>query len=130
MSYTTIYFLAKADNFDEAENHVSAYLETESFFDYFNVLPESSGPLKEKHGEISELVKTWNWRERADSFLAEAEKYREDKSSLFGTCLIHAGVLYAQCLTIDTCIYNTDTGDYTVPTEDEGWQVTAVYFHY
>jgi hypothetical protein len=130
MSYTTIYFLAKENNYDETEREVSAYLETESFFDYYNILPEKSGPLEIKRRELLELNESWGWKERADNYLNEAEKYKEDKSSLFGTYLINAGVLYSQSLMIDTRIYNIHSGDYSIPDEDKDWWAIAAEFRY
>jgi hypothetical protein len=130
MSYTTIYFLTKEDNFNEAEKEVSAYLEAESFFDYYNISSEISGSLETKRRELLDLNESWDWKERAKNYLNEAEKYKEDKSSLFGTYLINAGVLYSQSLTIDTRIYNIHSGDYSIPDEDKNWWAVAVEFRY
>ena len=131
MSNTTIYFLTLGDDQSDAESQVAAYLETENFFDCYNIQCESSKLLSEKRKELMEFTKAYDWKKAADNFLVKAEKHKADGNlSLFGTNLISAGVLYAQCLTIDTYIYNIDSGDYSMPDEDSGWWVIPVDFHY
>jgi hypothetical protein len=45
MSHTTIYFLTEAKDLEEEEHEVTAYLEGESFFDYFDVLKDKCSIL-------------------------------------------------------------------------------------
>ena len=131
MSHTTIYFLTPGEDLSDAEGRVTEYLDTEHFFDYFDVLRESSGTLAEKRKELTKFTDGWDWKKAADNFLIQAEKYKADGNlSLFGTFLINAGVLYTQCLTIDTYAYNIDSGDYSIPDEDSGWWVIEVDLHY
>ena len=61
MSHTTIYFLTEAEDFDRAERRVTAYLETETFFDYSAVIPEQSGPLEQKHEELAKFLDGREW---------------------------------------------------------------------
>ena len=131
MSYTTIYFLLEADDFDQAESRVTAYLETEHFFDYFIVLPESSGLLNKKRNELLELLEDRDWRKSANSFLELAEKHKSNEEfCLYGYYLIKAGELFAQCLTIASDFFNIDTGDYSIPKNDINQWMIAVDFHY
>jgi hypothetical protein len=131
MSHTTICFLTKAESFDQAENRVATFLETERFFDYSNALPESSGPLAKKRAELLESAKGWDWKKSADGFLEQAEQHKADGNlGLYGCQLIKAGELYAQSLTVDAYAYNIDTSDYSIPPEDKGWWAIAVDFHY
>jgi len=131
MSHTTIYFLTEAEGYEQAESKVTQYLEAENFFDYFNTLAESSGPLAQERAELLEFAKGWDWKKDADGFLKQAEQYKAEGS--FDACgynLIKAGELYAQHLTVDAYAFNIDTGDYTIPEEDKGWWAIAVDFHY
>ena len=131
MSHTTIYFLTEAEDKEQAESKISSYLETEHFFDYYSILSDKSRPLTQKRHEIRDLIKDWDWQKTADNLFAQAEKHKAAGNiGLFGTYLINAGVLYAQCLTIDTYIYNIDSGDYSIPEDDSAWWVVAVHFHY
>ena len=131
MSHTTIYFLTKSEGYDQAESRVNAYLETEHFFDYFNVLPESSGSLDQKHDEITEFIKDADWKKTAEGCLRQAEKCKvSGNHSQYGYYLINAGQLYAQHLTVDTYVYNIDEGDYSIPAGEKGWWAIVVDFHY
>jgi hypothetical protein len=131
MSHTTIYFLAEAEDFDNAEEQVTAYLETESFFDYYNTLPDESGTLDQKYDELAGFLEKCDWRKRAEKLLEQAEEYKAAGNlCLYGYMLIQAGELYAQCLNEDTCVFNIDTTDYSIPTEMKGWWAIAVDFHY
>jgi hypothetical protein len=131
MSHTTIYFLAKAKDFEQAENRVTEYLEGESFFDDSKVLHGDSGPLEQKRGELLELVKNWDWKKNADGFLDKAEKCKADGNfGMYGYNLIKAGELYAQYLTIETYVFNIETSYYSLPDEDENWWAVDVDFHY
>ena len=131
MSHTTIYFLTEAEDFDRAERRVTAYLETETFFDYSAVIPEQSGPLEQKHEELVRFLDSREWEKAADGCLRQAEEYKNASNlGLYGYHLIRAGELYSQSLTIDTSVFNIDTGDYTVPVERKGWWAIAVDFHY
>jgi len=128
MSHTTIYFLTKAENAEQAESKVTAYLGTEHFFDCFNVL--SSGTLAEKRTELDEFTGGWDWKESADEFLRLARKQKAAGNFCsYDYHLINAGHLYAQHLTADTYVFNIDEEDYSVPTDDNGWLVIAVDFH-
>ena len=128
MSHTTIYFLTKAENAGQAERKVTAYLDTEHFFDSFSVL--SSGTLSEKRKELDVFAGDGDWKKQAGEFLKLAEKQKA--AGNFSGCgyhLINAGQLYAQHLTVDTRVFNIDEEDYSVPTDGNGWQVIAVDFH-
>jgi hypothetical protein len=131
MSHTTIYFLTAARDFDHAEKMVRGYLEGENFFDYSEVQAEQSGPLEVKHGDLDAFLNGWDWREAADALLKYAEEYKaKDDMGMYGFTLIRAGELYAQNLNIDTCVFNIDSGDYSIPTETKGWWVIAVEFRH
>jgi hypothetical protein len=131
MSHTTIYFLTAAETLEEAESKAASYLDTEHFFDYYDIQSDSSGPLAYKRKDLTDFVKDWNWKKAADNLFEQAEKHKEAGNiSLFGSYLINAGTLYAQCLTVDAYVYNIDSGDYSIPDEDSGWQVIAADFHY
>jgi hypothetical protein len=131
MSHTTIYFISKAKNLEQAEKKVMEYLEGEHFFDYFNVLPEESGPLAEKRAGLNAFLDGYDWRTSADDLLSLAEKYKaKGYLSQYGYCLIDAGKLFAQCLAIGMYVFNIDAGDYSIPPKDKGWQVIAADFHY
>lgn len=129
MSHTTIYFLNKAENVEQAERKVTDYLETENFFDYYNVI--SSGTLSEKRNELDDFIDGWNWNEVADNFLRLAKKQKSTGNFYrYGSHLINAGQLYAQHLTTDIYVFNIDDGNYSIPTDENGWWVIAVDFHY
>jgi len=131
MSHTTIYFLTVAENYDDAKSKVTATMEKEHFIDSYEVLPESSGTFAQKRDELLEFVKDWDWKKDADSFLQQAEKYKEDgllKS--YGYNLISAGELYAQYLNVDAYAYNIENCDYSIPKEGVNWWVIAMDFHY
>jgi hypothetical protein len=131
MSHTTIYFLAEAENQRRAENAVSAYLEGETFFDYSEIQRELSGPLETKRKDLDAFLHGWNWKEAADALMKEAEDYKaKNNLGMYGYNLVRAGELYAQNLTIDTYVFNIETGDYSIPTETKGWWAVAVDFHY
>jgi len=131
MSHTTIYFLAKAKDFEQAEHRVTEFLQGESFFDDSKILHGESGPLEQKRGELLELVKNWDWKKNADVFLDKAEKCKADGNfGMYGYNLIKAGELYAQYLTIETYVFNIETSYYSLPEEDENWWVVAVDFQY
>ena len=131
MSHTTIYFLTAAETLEEAESKAASYLDTEHFFDYFTVLPEKSGPLAYKRRELMDFIKGWDWKKSAENFLRLAQKYKESGDlRIYGRHLIFAGELYSQDLTINTYAFNVDSGDYSVPDDDSGWQVIAADFHY
>jgi hypothetical protein len=131
MSHTTIYFLTEAKDLEEGEYEVIAYLDGESFYDYFDVMKDKSGPLEERRAELDAFIKDWDWTKAADSFMGQAEKCKaEGNMSGYGYCLCSAGQLYAQSLNIDTYAYNIDTGDYTIPEDDKGFWLIAVDFHY
>ena len=131
MAHSTIYFLMVAKNLDEAESKVASYLDTEHFFDCYDIQSDSSESLAHKRKDLMIFIKDWDWKKRADEFLEQAEKHKADgNTSLFGTFLINAGELYAQCLTIDTYVYNFDSGDYSISDDDSGWWVIVVDFHY
>jgi hypothetical protein len=131
MSHTTIYFLTETVNLEQAESRVSAYLESETFFDYSEVQHELSGPLETRRNDPDAFLNGWNWKEAADALMKEAERYKTKGGlGMYGYNLIRAGELYAQNLTIDTYVFNIETGDYSIPTETKGWWAVAVDFHY
>jgi len=131
MSHTTIHFLTETNDFDQAEHRVTEYLENEHFFDCFDILTESSGLLAEKHEVLAKFIEGYDWRKNADDFLKLAEEYKTAGNlNQYGYCLINAGQLYSQSLTIDAYVFNIDTGDYSIPAEDKGWWLVAVDFHY
>ncbi|MDR0475220.1 MAG: hypothetical protein LBH43_16295, partial [Treponema sp.] len=107
------------------------YLESENFFDYFNVLPESSGTLDQKLDEIKEYIKDFDWVKTGEGYLEQAEKGKASGNfRQYGYCLINAGELYAQKLTIDAYVYNIDSGDCSIPDDEKDWWAIAVDFHY
>jgi hypothetical protein len=131
MSHTTIYFLTEADDLDHAERRVTAYLESETFFDYSEVQPELSGPLETKRKAIADFMNGWNWKEAAEAILKEAEGNKAKGGlGMYGYNLIRAGELFSQSLTIDTYVFNIDFTDYAIPEESNGWWAVAVDFHY
>jgi hypothetical protein len=131
MSHTTIYFLTEAEDLERAENKVTAFLESETFFNYSEIQHELSGPLETKRKEIDIFLNGWNWKEAADALMREAEDYKsKEKWESYGYKLIWAGELYSQNLTIDTYVFNIDTGDYSIPEETKGWWAIGVDFHY
>jgi len=131
MSHTTIYFLTPGEDLLDAESRVAEYLDTEHFFDYYDILSDSSGTLTQKRKDLTDFIKDWDWEKAADKLFEQAAKHKaEGNTSLFGSFLISAGVLYAQCLTIDTYAYNIDSGDYSIPDDDSGWWVISADFHY
>ena len=131
MSTTKIYFLTEAEDIDQAEHNVSAYLDTEHFFDSFSILSELSGLLSENREALTKFIGNWDWRKNADDFLNLAERYKAagylDK---YGYHLINAGQLYSQNLMTDTLVYNISTTDYSIPVDDKGWWLIPVRFHY
>jgi len=131
MSTTKIYFLTEAEDIDQAEHNVSAYLDTENFFDSFSILPESSGLLSENREALTKFIGNWDWRKNADDFLNLAERYKAaGYLDQYGYHLINAGQLYSQNLMTDTLVYNISTTDYSIPLDDKGWWLIAVHFHY
>jgi hypothetical protein len=131
MSHTNIYFLTEAENFGQAERKVTAYLESENFFDYSEVQHKLSGSLETKRTALDAFLNGWDWKEAADGFLKDAEGYKINGNlGMYGYNLIRAGELYAQNLTVDTFVFNIDTADYSVPAEAKGWWLIAVDFHY
>jgi hypothetical protein len=131
MSTTKIYFLTEAEDIDQAEHNVSAYLDTENFFDSFSILPESSGLLSENCEALTKFIGNRDWRKNADDFLNLAERYKAaGYLDQYGYHLINAGQLYSQNLMTDTLVYNISTTDYSIPLDDKGWWLIAVHFHY
>jgi hypothetical protein len=131
MPHTTIYFLTQTGDYEQAEYRVNLYLETENFFDYFRVMPESSGTLEQKLDEITEYVNGVDYEKTAESFLGQAEEYKANRNfCLYGYYLIKAGELYAQDLTIGSYVFNIDAGNYSIPTGEKDWWVITIDFHY
>jgi hypothetical protein len=131
MSHTTIYFMTETKDLEQAESRVTAYLESETFFDYSEIQHELSGPLETKRKELDTFLNGWNWKEAVDALMKEAEGYKaKGDLGMYGYNLIRIGELYAQNLTIDTYVFNIDTGDYSIPEETKGWWAVAVDFHY
>jgi len=131
MSHTTIYFLTEAENIEKAVSKVSSYLDTEHFFDCYDILYDSSGSLANKRKELMNYIKDWDWKKSAEDYLRLAQKNNESGDlRLCGYHLICAGELYSQDLTINTYAYNVDSGDYSIPDDDSGWWVIKVDFHY
>jgi hypothetical protein len=131
MSHTTIYFLTETANLEQAESRVNTYLESETFFDYSEVQHELSGPLETRRKELDGFLNGWNWKEAADALIKETEGYKANGNlEMYGYSLIRIGELYAQNLTIDTYVFNIETGDYSIPAETRGWWAVAVDFHY
>jgi len=131
VSHTTILFLTEAENIDEAVSKVSSYLDTEHFFDTYDILSDSSGSLANKREELMNFIIDWDWKKSAEDFLCLAQKHKESGDlRLYGYHLICAGELYSQDLTINTYVYNVDSGDYSIPDDDSGWWVIEVDFHY
>jgi hypothetical protein len=131
MSHTTVYFLTETKDLEQAENRVNACLEGETFFDYSEVQHDLSGPLETKRKDLDAFLHGWNWKETADALMKEAEDCKaKDDWGMYGYKLVRAGELYAQNLTIDTYVYNIETGDYSIPDHPGGWWAVAVDFHY
>jgi hypothetical protein len=131
MSHTTIYLLTDAKGLDEAEHEVSAFLEGESFYDYFDVMKDKSGSLEERRAELMAFIKDWDWIRAANEIMEQAEKYKAQGNMVrYGNYLCNAGRLYSQYLYTDTYAYTIDTGDYSIPKDDKGWWLIAVDFHY
>jgi hypothetical protein len=131
MSHTTIYFLTVAESYDDAKSRVIENMEKEHFIESYEILPESSGPFAQKRDELLEFAKGWDWKKDADSFLKQAEQYKEGGlPTAYGYCLISAGELYAQCLTVDAYAYNIENCDYSIPKEGKNWWVIAICFYY
>jgi hypothetical protein len=131
MSNTTIYFLTEAEGIDQAEHNVSAYLDTENFFDSFSILTELSGLLSENREALTKFIGSWDWKKNADDFLNLAERYKAvGYLDQYGYHLINAGQLYSQNLMTDTLVYNISTTDYSIPTDDKGWWLIVARFHY
>ena len=65
MSHTTICFLTGAEDFRDTEDRVTAYLDTETFFDYSEVRRDDSGPLEQKHQSLAEFINGWDWKKAA-----------------------------------------------------------------
>jgi hypothetical protein len=131
MSHATIYFLTVARDFEHAERMVAGYLEGENFFDYSETRAEQSGPLEAKHGDLDALLNGWDWKEAADALLKKAEDYKaKGDLGMCGHTLIRTGELYAQNLNIGAYVFNIDSGDYSIPTDTNGWWAIAVDFHY
>ena len=128
---TKIYFLTEADVMDEAVQRVSAYLDSENFYNNFNILHESSGELLNKRNEVNEFMDNWNWKKAANDVLVLARKHRVTSNFYkYGCSLIKAGNLYAQHLSLDSYVFNIDEGDYSIPFDNKDWWVIAVEFHY
>ena len=130
MLHTMIYFLAHGEDLSDAEGRVAEYLETGHFFHYYDIRSDSSGPLTKKREDLMDFIKDWDWNKAADKLFEQAAKHKEAGNiSLFGSYLFNAGVRYAQCLTVDTYVYNIDSEDYSIPDDDSGWWVIAVDFY-
>jgi len=128
MSSTYTYFIVKAENDNQAKMKVLIYLETEYFYEDFDVL--STFSLSEKRKGFSDLYKFWNWNDNADEYLKLAEKEKSKGNFIkCGNLLIDAGNLYAQKLTISTCIFNLDFNNYSIPEDDKDWRVIEVCFY-
>ena len=131
MSHTVIYFITTGEDYNDAESSVESFLEKENFFDYSNVVKEMSGPLSEKRNELANFLDGWEHEKAAEDFLKRAQEYKDKGDmGMYGYKLKCAGELIAQNLTIDTYVYNVDSGDYTIPEDDDSWWLIAVDFRY
>ena len=128
MANTEIYFILKAEDYEQADWTLYNYLEGKGFYPSVAcMLEELSGPLTEKRDEISDLLNRWAWEKKAKYYLRKAEKnHAKGNFKKYGELLILAGELYSQKLTTNAWIFNMDSEDYSVPDEDENrWVVVA-----
>ena len=131
MSHTTICFLVKEKDFDDAESRLMMFLDTEHSFDSLTVMPDKSGTLTAQRQFLDEFIGEWNWKKAADGFLEQAEDAKDTGNlDMYGCYLIKAGELYSQYLNTGTYVFNIETGDYSVPENPKGWWLIAVDFHY
>jgi len=131
MSSNTIFFIAEAENLERAERNVINYLENEGFWSYSCMLPVLSGTLVQGHKKLAELLKSWDYKKKADDFLNEAEKYKTDGDfCMYGHFLIYAGELYSQKLSFETPVFNIDSQDYTIPDDDKNWWVVSINLYH
>jgi hypothetical protein len=134
--HTQIYFITPASGLDDAISRVEGYLETENFYDYYNVLKNGCGTLESKRSELLEWEKKYDWKKTADGFFAIAEELK-GKGNLVTAGYYYrlAGSLYEGLLTSDTAIYNIDSYNYEIPESDNGlvndekWFTVPVDFH-
>jgi len=131
MSEKMIYFVTEANSIEQAEDDVTDYLENEGFWSYSCRLPEFSGSLAQMRQKLVEFSKEWDWKKKADGFLVQAEKYKsEGNFCMYGHFLIYAGELYSKRLTTETCIFNIESEDYSLPKEDNNWWVIAIELYH
>jgi hypothetical protein len=134
--HITITFITTAADIDDAISKVDGYLETESFYDYYNTLDDEAGTLDAKRAALLELQETYDCRGKADEFYKTAEDLKA-KGNLYSAGYYYrkAGALYEGLLTDDVVIYNIDTYNYEIPTDNTGlingesWFVVPVDFH-
>ena len=134
MESRTVYFLTLAEDLEQAKRKIINYIENAGSCRY-SLIPKLSGSLAKRHKKLVEVLKKWDWKKEAGDLLIEAEKFKttigyfaEDDLLVYGNFLISAGVLYAQKLSVDTCIFNIEYGNYYVPDKEdhEHWWVIAV----
>jgi hypothetical protein len=132
--YTEICFLKEAETLDDALRQVESSLLEETYFRFWDgmeVLREKSGSLKEKRTELIGLRDTCDTGKLAGQYLETAEKYmKENDLSWAGYNYRKAGLLLEQSLCYDAIIFNHETGDYSIPEEEDGWFAVVVDFHY
>jgi hypothetical protein len=134
--HVTIYFIASGKDLDDAVNRINSYLETENFYDGYNVLEDEGGTLEEKREKVAEWAAAYDWKKEADGFYSNAEAQKaQGNISMAGYYYRKAGSLYEQLLTDDATIYNIDSYDYSIPNDDkelingEKWFCVPVDFH-
>ena len=131
MSVRTVYFITAAKDLNHAQHIVESYLEFVDICSFSCKPPKFSGSLAQKRRKLVETLKRWNWKKRAGDLLLQAEQYKAGGfNKLYGNILIGAGVLYAQRFSIDTCIFNIQSGDYSIPLDDEcKWVICMNLYH-
>jgi hypothetical protein len=134
--HTEIYLIVSAGDLKDAVTEVNNFLETEHFFDYYDILEKGAGMLQEKRPAVLEYIKDYDWKKLADEYCKTAEELKATGSlSMAGFNYIKAGCLYSQRFCSDTAVFNTYDYDYSIPSEDEkpetgDWYAVPVNFHY
>jgi hypothetical protein len=134
--HTEIYLIVSAKDRDDAVIQAAGFLETEHFFDYYDIWAEGIGTLQEKRAVLLDFQKDYDWKKLADEYYKTAEELKASGSlSMAGFNYIKAGCLYSQRFNSDTAVFNTYDYDYSIPGEDEkpetgDWYAVPVNFHY
>jgi hypothetical protein len=134
--HTEIYLIVSAGDVKDAVTEVNNFLETEHFFDYYDILEKGAGMLREKRPAVLEYIKDYDWKKLADDYYKTAEELKAaDHLDPAGFYYRKAGSLYSQRFNSDAAVFNTYAYDYSIPGEDEkpesgDWYAVPVNFHY